>query len=146
MKMKIKAELIKIIKEYIPQPSAYRVFVLWGAPLSSKTELALELAKEFDGKYIDLLEDKLSSLKPKIGLYSPTDFKRDACQWIKGCISLLVIDEIEPLSDTWTKQDKENFFKLMARWRTNCVVLIVSELELPYEDLIGKERLFKLEV
>lgn len=144
--MKIKEELTKIIKEYIPQPSAYRVFVLWDVPLSRKTELALELAREFQGKYIDLLEDKLSSLKPKIGLYSPADFKRDVHKWIKGCSSLLVIDEIEPLLDTWTKQDKENFFKLMARWRTDCIVLIVSGLELPYEDLIGKGRVFKLEV
>jgi hypothetical protein len=57
-----------------------------------------------------------------------------------------VIDEIEPLFDTWSMEDKENFFKLMAKWRTDCVVLIISRLNLPYQDLIAQGRAFKMEV
>ncbi len=143
--MKIKEELTKIIREYLPQPSAYRVFVLYGALLCRRTEFAKGLTKEFGGKYIDLLEE-LSNLTPKIGLYEPTHLKRDINQWTKGGNSLLIIDEIEPLLDTWSNEAKENFFKLMAKWRTHCVVLIVSRLDLPYQDLMGKDRVFKMEV
>jgi hypothetical protein len=92
---------------------------------------------------IDLLEE-LSSIKPKIGLYSPIELKRDINKWAKECKSLLVIDEIEPLLDTWSMKDKNDFFKLMAKWRTECVVLIVSRLGLLYESLLGKNRVFNI--
>jgi len=135
------------IKEYQTQPSANRIFVLYGAPLSGKTSIAKEVAKSLKGKYIDLMEDKLSMLNPKLGLYSPSDFIQDINIWAKQTDSLLVIDEIEALLDTWTKDYHDDLLKLLSGLgggRVYNPVLIVSRLNLAYKDLMGKDRLFKI--
>jgi len=129
------------LKGYATQPSAYRVFALYGAPLHHKTTIAKKLSQEFGGKYIDLLGDKLKELDPRVGLYTPADFKKDIGSWSKESASLLVIDEIEALLDTWTREEQKNLFKLLSRWRTNCIILIVTRLNLPYEELLGSERI-----
>jgi len=132
------------IKEYIRAPSAYRVFILFGAPISGKTTIAKEICKELDGKYVDLLKDKLNMISPKLGRYSPLDFKHDINLWAKETESLLVIDEIEALFDTWTQGKQEDFFKLISRLRIDSVVLIITRLNLPYEDIIGENRVFRV--
>lgn len=134
------------IKEYQTQPSANRVFVLYGFPLSGKTLIAKEVAKRLEGKYIDLLKDKLNGLNPKLGLYAPLNFKRDIGTWAKETRSLLVIDEIEALLDTWTIQQQEDLLKLLSGLggRMPSPVLIISRLILPYEDFMGKDRVFKI--
>jgi hypothetical protein len=105
-----------------------------------------EITKRVNGKYIDLLESKLSTLNPKIGLYSPHDFKRDISIWAKETNSLLVIDEIEALLDTWTRKQHEDFLKLLSGLgaRTHSPVLIVCRLNLSYEDFIGRDRVFRI--
>lgn len=132
------------LKEYATQPSAYRVLVLCGASLHNKTTIAKKLSQEFGGKYVDLLGDKLKGLDPRIGLYTPADFKKDIGSWSKETNSLLVIDEIEALLDTWTREEQGNLFKLLSRWRTDCVILIVTRLNLPYEELLGTGRIFRV--
>lgn len=132
------------IKEYISQPSAFRVFILYGAPLSHKTTIAKKLCEELDGKYVDFLGDDLAKLQPMISLYGPKNLKEDIDRWSKETNSLLVVDELEPLLDTWTREQQKSLFKLLARWRTNSVILIVTKLHLPYEDLLGKERIFRV--
>ena len=104
------------IKEYQTQPSANRVFVLYGLPLSGKTSVAREVAKSLNGKYIDFLKDKLSMLTPKLGLYTPLNLKRDIGTWAKETDSLLVIDEIEALIDTWTREQHEDLLKTYIRF------------------------------
>lgn len=133
------------IKEYQTQPSANRVFVLYGLPLSGKTSVAREVAKSLNGKYIDLLKDKLSILNPKLGLYTPLNFKRDISSWAKETDSLLIIDEIEALLDTWMRQQQEDLLKLLSGLggRMHCPVLIVTRLNLSYEDFMGEGRIFK---
>ena len=132
------------LREYVMQPSAYRVCVLYGVPMSLKTTMASKLSEELEGKYIDLLRDKLPGLQPRIGLYRPIDLKKDISLWSKETNSLLVLDEIEPLLDTWPREEQRNLFKLLSRWRTDSVILIVTRLNLPYEDLLGKERVFRI--
>jgi len=112
--------------------------------MSHKTTIARKLSEELEGKYIDLLGDKLPGLQPRIGLYRPTDLKRDLSLWSKETNSLLVLDEIEPLLDTWPREEQKNLFKLLSRWRTDSVILIVTRLDLPYEDFLGKERVFRI--
>jgi hypothetical protein len=133
------------IKEYQTQPSANRIFVLYGAPQSRKTSAAKEVAKRLNGKYIDLLKDKLNILNPKLGMYTPLDFKRDINKWAKETDSLLVIDEIEALLDTWTRQQQEDLFRLLSGLggRMPSPILIISRLNLPYEDFMGKNRIFR---
>jgi ATP-dependent 26S proteasome regulatory subunit len=133
-------------KEYQTQPSAPRVFVMYGSPLSGKTPIAREVATRLEGKYIDLLKDKLTTLNPKLGLYSPLDFKRDLNTWTKEANPILVIDEIETLLDTWTREQQEDLLKLLSGLggRMHSPVLITTRLDLPYEDFIGKDRVFKI--
>jgi replication-associated recombination protein RarA len=132
------------IREYKTQPSANRIFVLHGSPLSGKTYIAKEIAKRLDGEYVDLLKDKLGVLNPKLGLYTPLDFKKDISTWAKKTASVLILDEIETLLDTWTRQQQENLLKLLSGLggRMPNPVLIVSRLDLPYEDFMGKEKIF----
>jgi len=134
------------IKEYQTQPSANRSFVLYGPPLSGKTLIAKEVTKRLEGKYIDLLKDKLSVLNPKLGLYTPLNFKRDISSWAKETDSLLVIDEIEALLDTWIKDQQEDLLKLLSglSGRMHSPVLISSRIVLPYEDFISKDRIFRV--
>lgn len=134
------------IEEYQPRPSANRVFVLYGPPMSGKTYIAREIAKRFKSEYIDLLRDKLNMLNLKLGLYSPSDFKRDIYTWAKETDSLLVVDEIEALLDTWTREKQENLLILLSglSGRMHSPVLIASRLNLPYEDLLGKDRVFRI--
>lgn len=140
-------ELIRAkIEEYQTQPSAPRVFVMYGSPLSGKTRIAREVAEGLEGKYIDLLKDKLSTLSPKLGSYCPLDFKRDLNTWAKEADAILVIDEIETLLDTWTREQQEDLLKLLSGLggRMHSPVLITTRLNLPYEDFIGKDRVFKI--
>jgi hypothetical protein len=134
------------VKEYQTQPSANRIFILYGFPLSEKTHVAKEIAKRLEGKYVDLLKDKLSVLNPKLGLYAPLNFKRDIGTWAKETHSLLVIDEIEALLDTWTRQQQEDLLRLLSGLggRMPSPVLIISRLNLSYEDFMGKDRVFKI--
>ena len=136
--------IITKIKEYTRAPSAYRVFVLFGPPISGKTTTAQEILKQLNGEYVDLLKDKLNTMSPKLGRYSPLDFKHDINLWAKETESLLVIDEIEALFDTWIKEKQEDLFKLISRLRTDSVVLIITRLNLPYEDIIGENRVFRI--
>lgn len=133
------------IKEYQRQPSANRVFVLYGKPLSGKTFIVKEVVKKLEGKYIDLLKDKLSVLKPKLGQYTPLDFKKDIGLWAKET-TLLVIDEIEALLDTWTREQHEDLLKILSGLggRMHCPVLIVTRLNISYEDFMSKDRIFKI--
>jgi len=129
---------------YMRAPSAYRVFILTGAPISGKTTIAKEIRKKLDVKYVDLLKDKLNMISPKLGRYSPLDFKNDINLWAKETESLLVVDEIEALFDTWAQEKQEDFFKLLSRLRTESVVLIITRLNLPYDDIMGKDRVFRI--
>ncbi len=134
------------IKGYQTQPSANRVFVLYGFPLSGKTLIAREVAKKLNGKYIDLLKDKLNVLNPNLGLYAPLNFKRDIGTWAKETHSLLVIDEIEALLDTWTRDQHEDLLKLLSGLggRMHSPALITSRLDLLYEDFMGKDKVFRI--
>lgn len=132
------------LKQYAGQPSAYRVFVLFGPPQCDRSGIAKNVAQQLSGLYIDLLKDKLHTLTPKLGLYSPSDLKKDMGSWSRETNSLLVIDEIEPLLDTWSRQQQEDLFKLLSRWRPESIVLLATRLNLPFEEFLGKDRVFRL--
>ena len=136
--------ILNKLKDYATQPSAYRVCVLCGGPLSHKTTVARKLSEELDGQYIDVLADKLMGEQRSVTLHGPTDFKKDIGQWSKETNSLLVVDEIEPLLDIWPRNAQEDLLKLLSKWRTDCVILLVTRLNLPFEDYLGKERVFRL--
>jgi len=133
------------LRQYMAQPSAYRVCVLYGTAKSYKSTVAVRLSQDLEGKYKDLLKEELTQLSPHIGLYHPVDFKKDMTKWAKASSSLLILDEIEPLLDTWAREEQKDLFKLLSRCRTDSVVLLVTRLDLPYEEFLGQERVFRLD-
>jgi hypothetical protein len=134
------------LKEYLDQPSEYRSFVLYSPDWDKKREIARRLAEELGGVYIDFLSEKLSGLHPKIGLFSPIDLKRVIDDWSEHINTILVIDEIEALFDTWKKKEQEDFFKMISRWRPESVVLISIAINLNYEEVLGRDRVFRISV
>ena len=132
------------LSQYVTQPSAYRVCVLYGTAKSHKSTVAVRMSQKLEGKYKDLLKDELAQVSPRIGLYRPVDFKEDITKWAKASSPLLILDEIEPLLDTWTREEQKDLFKLLSRCRTDSVVLLVTRLDIPYEEMLGQERVFRL--
>jgi hypothetical protein len=127
------------------QPSANRVFWLQGPPQSGKTAAAIELARRASGTYVDLLADKLGDLDPPVGTYRPKHFQADVKHWARDAGSLLVIDEVEPLFDTWSHTQQEDAVRLLSGLtaRTSCPVLVATRIPLDYDRLTGnKGRLF----
>lgn len=133
------------LKEYVTQPSAFRVFALVVRPAADTATIASRLANEFKGKHVDVLADKIRALQPRLGLYSPADLKSDIGAWSREAKSLLVVLEMEAVLDTWNKQQQQGFFRMLARWRTNTPILLIVSLNLPFEELLGEGRVFRLE-
>jgi hypothetical protein len=138
-------EILRKVSEYQNQPSANRVFFLWGPPQLDKTTVAKEVALGANGTFVDPLADKLSTLDPVIGAYKPKDFQRDVIEWARTASCLLVIDETEPLFDTWRRDQQEDAIKLLSGLtaRTDCPVLITTRIPLNYAQLVGnREKVF----
>lgn len=132
------------LKEYLDQPSEYRSFVLYSPDWDKKREIARRIADELGGIYIDFLSEKITGIYPEIGMYSPMNLKRDIDGWSKYANTIIVIDEIEALFDTWRKKEQEDFFKMISRWRPESVVLISIAINLNYEEVLGRERVFRI--
>lgn len=132
------------LKEYLDQPSEYRSFVLYSPDWDKKREIARRIADELGGIYIDFLSEKITGIYPEIGMYSPMNLKRDIDGWSKYANTIIVIDEIEVLFDTWRKKEQEDFFKMISRWRPESVVLISIAINLNYEEVLGRERVFRI--
>ena len=134
------------VEELQPRPSANRVFIVYGAPMSGMTYIAREIAKVFKGEYIDLLKDKLNILKPKLGIYAPFDFKSDISKWARETETILVIDEIESLLDTWTREKQEDLLKLLSDLggRMHSPVILTTRLNLVYEDFLSEDKIFRI--
>jgi len=139
-------QILSRLKEYLDRPSEYRSFVLYSHDWDKKREIARKIADELMGIYIDLLSEKINGLNPKIGLYSPMNLKRDIEGWSKYANTILVIDEIEALFDTWRKKEQEDFFKMISRWRPESVILISIVINLSYEELLGRDRVFRISI
>lgn len=135
-------QILSKLKEYLDQPSEYRSFVLYSHDWDKKREIARRIAEELGGVYIDFLSEKISGLNPKIGLFSPMNLKRDIEGWSKYANTILVIDEIEALFDTWRKKEQEDFFKMISRWRPESIILISTSINLSYEEVLSKDRIF----
>lgn len=134
------------VEELQPQPSANRIFVVYGSPMSGKTYIAREIAKRFKGKYIDMLKDKLSKLNPKLVIYTPFNFKSDINKWAGETETLLVIDEIDALLDTWTREKQEDLLKLLSGLggRMHSPVILTTRLNLIYEDFLSEDKIFRI--
>lgn len=134
----------KVLDESLKRPSTYSVFVLYGPPSAGKTTVARKIAERLGGTYIDLLSEWLPTLNPCLGLYEPSDFKRDINDYSKKSTVLVVVDEIEALFDTWTREQQENLFRMLSRWRAHSLLLITTRIDLPFEDFLGNNKVFRI--
>lgn len=134
----------KVLDEYRKRPATYSVFVLYGPPLAGKTTVARKIAEQLGGTYIDFLSECLPTLNPRLGLYEPSDFKGDVNEYSKKSTALLVVDEIEALLDTWTREQQENLFRMLSRWRAHSLLLITTRVDLPFEDFLGNNKVFRI--
>lgn len=134
--------MIDKLKEYIHRPSEYRSFVLHSSDWDKKIEICKKITREMKGVYIDFLKDKMNTLNPKVGLYSPSDLKGNIESWAKDVNTILIIDEIDALFDTWKKKSQQDFFKIISSWRPESIVLISIMIDLDYENLIDKNKVF----
>jgi hypothetical protein len=96
------------------------------------------------GKYIDFLQDKARVLDPTIGQYSPEHFMRDLERWSESLDSVLVVDNLEPLFDTWGTQTLKEFYMMIAHLRTDSVILLSTFIPMDYRSLLGSDRVFEV--
>lgn len=143
---KIYNKIINSLSYYLDKPSAFRFFTFYTNDWILKTKISKQLAKDLNGTYIDLLKDNLLNLSPKLGIYSPIDFKNDIIKWTKLYENIIVIDEIDPILDTWDKELQKSFFKMISTYRPDSIILISTFINLPYEQLLEEKRIFRFEV
>lgn len=139
-------QILSWLKEYLDKPSEYRSFVLYSSDWNKKRKICEKIAEEMKGTYVDFLKDKMKALNPEVGLYSPSDLKRDIEKWAKEANTILVMDEIDALFDTWKKKNQQDFFKIISSWRPESVVLISTIIDLDYEELLSGNRVFRIPI
>lgn len=132
------------VTEYSNQPSANRVFFLCGQPMSGKSATAREVARVAGGTYSDFLRDKMSVLRPTVGTYKPKDLQRDVVDWSRTAGGLLVVDEIDPLFDTWNQQQRVDAIRLLSGLtaRSACPILLVARLDPRSRDAVRAGKIF----
>lgn len=96
----------------------YRAVILHAAPekSSSVTQFAKKVCAQLGGKYLDLLDlfIQTKELSEHIDSFSPEEFRELLIEQSKGQ-TLLVIDRVDFLLDTWRRAEKKDFFGLLDK-------------------------------
>ena len=105
---------------------------------------------------MDVLEKFIESenLKKRVDKFSPEDLRKLLIEESKG-FSLLIIDRIDFLLDTWRKREREDFFRMLTdQWdgyKDGMKAMIIICLQTSYEienlkisDSLGNSRVFSL--
>jgi len=136
----------------------YRAVILHAVPekSASMSHFCQKVCKQTNGKYLDLLELFIQSpnLSEHIDSFSPEKLRGLLIEQSKGQ-SLLVIDRVDFLLDTWHKSERQDFFRFINnQWDSYkdgmqaklMVVLQTSqEIEsLKILDSQGQSRIFRL--
>ena len=94
----------------------YRTFILHSVPEKSPsmTHFCQKVCKQTNGKYLDLLDFFIQSpnLSENIDSFSPEKLRGLLIDQSKGQ-SLLVIDRVDFLLDTWRKSERQDFFRFI---------------------------------
>lgn len=136
----------------------YRAVVLHAVPEKgpSMSNFCQKVCKQTNGKYLDLLEFFIHSpnLSEKIDSFSPEKLRELLIEQSKGQ-SLLVIDRVDFLLDTWRKSERQDFFRLINnQWdsykdgmKAKLMVALQTSQEiesLRMLDSRGQSRIFRL--
>lgn len=82
------------------------------------TKFITRVAKKANGKYIDLLNQFIQSkkLSENIDSFRPEKMRSFIIEQSKSQ-SLLIVDRVDFLLDTWKKKDRESFYQIILdRW------------------------------
>ena len=136
----------------------YRSIVLHDKPEKSPivTRFANKVCTHSGGKYLDLLSLFIQNteLSENIDSFSPEDFRMLMIEHSNG-VSLLFIDRIDFLIDTWRRGERKDFFRMISdQWDgykegMNAMVVLClhtsHEIEnLHLTDSQGQSRIFQL--
>ena len=137
----------------------YRAVILHAIPEKSPfmSRFCQKVCKQTNGKYLDLLEFFIHSpnLSENIDSFSPEKLRGLLIEQSKGQ-SLLVIDRVDFLLDTWRKSERQDFFRFINnQWdsykdgmKAKLVVVLQTSQEieaLKMVDSHGRSRIFRLD-
>ena len=136
----------------------YRAVILHAGPeiSPSMTHFCQKVCKQTYGKYLDLLDFFIQSpnLSENIDSFSPEKLRELLIDQSKGQ-SLLVIDRVDFLLDTWRKSERQDFFRFIKnQWdsykdgmKAKLIVVLQTSQEiesLKILDSQGQSRIFRL--
>lgn len=107
-------DVIEYIKKL--EQERYRAFIIHSNPMRSPalTVFCQKFCHQYGGKYLDLLDFFIQSpeLSENIARFSPEKFRELLIQQSRSQ-SLLVVDRIDFLVDTWRKTERQDFYRLI---------------------------------
>jgi hypothetical protein len=107
-------DIISYLNDF--EEERYRVFVLHTDPEKSMslTSFCQKFCEKTKGTYIDLLEFFIQNneLASNIDSFNPENLRKLLLDQSKGK-SLLVIDRVDFLLDTWRRSERQDFFRLI---------------------------------
>ena len=136
----------------------YRAVILHSVPEKSPsmTHFSQKVCKQTNGKYLDLLDFFIQSpnLSENIDSFSPEKLRGLLIDQSKGQ-SLLVIDRVDFLLDTWRKSERQDFFRFINnQWdsykdgmKAKLVVVLQTSQEIELSKILdsqGQSRIFRL--
>lgn len=136
----------------------YRAVILHAGPeiSPSMTHFCQKVCKQTYGKYLDLLDFFIQSpnLSENIDSFSPEKLRELLIDQSKGQ-SLLVIDRVDFLLDTWRKSERQDFFRFINnQWdsykdgmKAKLVVVFQTSQEIELLKILdsqGQSRIFQL--
>lgn len=143
--------------DYLGQ-ERYRAVIIHTIPEKSTalTAFSLKLCEKASGKYLDLLDMFISddNLNTQIDNFDPEEF-RNLLIKESSSETLLVVDRVDFLLDTWRKMERKQFFRLMEnQWdsfKENMKAKLIINMQTTQEigsikinDSQGESRIFKL--
>jgi len=136
----------------------YRAVIIHTSPEKSKalTKFITRVGEKVKGKYIDLLDLFIQSkeLRENIESFRPEKFRNFIVDHSKPQ-SLLIIDRVDFLLDTWRKKDRDIFFQIiMDQWdgfkeatKAKLIMCLQTSIEIENLKLIEsrKNRILRLD-
>lgn len=106
------------IEDFIQNLSGerYKTFIVHSDPNTCKSEYAKSLAKRFNGKYLDLLETfkENPDMRSKIDVFGIKELE-DLLIYEGKKESIIILDNIEFLLNTWDKDNYDLLFNLIFK-------------------------------
>lgn len=128
----------------------YKHCIIYSLPMTGATSFGKEVCKEYDGYYLDVLEeikkdeDKLNN----IDVFYPKDF----FEWLKKYNTnkkFIVIDNFDFLINTWRSGQEEIFLNIVEKQESDFMYIFFIQqrkfiTKRIIENIMGKSRIINL--